>query len=485
MRTSIKLKFSLFLAVLLLLTVLLLSMQVLEGIKRNQQVQYERYLAQQAKTANSYFLQNVMTESVKVPQAFLASKGRAFAEQLELISGQGVVLYDVKGQVVSDKEKAAPFNTDGIKKTLAFALENKTAYLAEGESLYYLTPLKAGNEQVGVIQFYYSLSDNLAFYNEIRQLFIFVGSGVFLISFALAYLYFAAFANGIIKLNQAVNRIREGHYQVAILSRRDEIGRLSEGIHAMSGQIMRTLRAMEEEQEKLKLAVDKLSRLDKQQKQFIGSVSHEFKTPLTSIKAYIDLLEMYPDDESLLETAKTTIKNESQRLYEMVEKVLQLSALEKYDFEFVREKLEISRIIQTVLDGLKGKMDKFGIRLETDLSQAFIEVDKDSITLILMNLLDNAVKYNKPRGLISVKSRTEGTEVIIEIADTGIGIPPDAAQRIFDPFYTVDKNRSRQNGGVGLGLALAQKYAQIQGGSITLLETGAEGSLFRVIFPSA
>lgn len=479
---SIKLKFSLFLAVLLLLTVFLLSLLVLEGIKKNQQEQLEQYLAQQAATANIYLIQTLMAEPNKVPQTFLAAKGQEFAESLEWMSGQSVVLYDENGESIGPN--AANLVTDGMKQTLQFALTNKTAYLVEEDALYYMAPLRAGSDQVGVVQFYYSLSDNLAFYNRIRQLFVSIGAGVFLLSFVLAYAYFHSFARGIIRLNETVGRIREGQFKAASLKRKDEIGELSEGIRAMSEQIRRTLRDKDEERGKLELAVQKLSRLDRQQKQFIGNVTHEFKTPITSIKAYLDLLDMYPDDEQLLQTAKASIQSETQRLYEMVEKVLQLSALEKYEFEYNKEKLEVRQVTQSVLNSLKGKMEKFGIRLETELREAYVEADLDSMMIVLANLLDNAIKYNKPQGRIIVKNAVQDGRVIIEIANTGIGIPEEVAHKIFDPFYTVDKNRSREHGGAGLGLSLARQYAESQGGSIALVQTDAPCTTFRIAFPA-
>ncbi|MDF2484439.1 MAG: hypothetical protein K0R46_607 [Herbinix sp.] len=483
MRISIKIKFSIFLAALLLLTVFILSLLVLRGIKINQVEQYEKYLARQTETANVYFMQTILAESNKIPQIFLNTKGVEFAKQLELLTGQTVVMYDENGKVVS--KKTTPSRPDSIGQTLEFALEGKTAYLVEQDMLYYLTPLNVENEQVGVIQFYYSLTEDNEFYNRIRQTFITIGASIFILSFILAYIYFNSFAIGIIKLEQMVDRVRKGHYEITVLRRRDEIGRLSVGIHAMSNQIRSTLKDMEEEQEKLTLAVNKLSLLDQQQKQFIGNVTHEFKTPLTSIKAYLDLLEMYPDDDELLETAQTNIKSETERLYEMVDKVLQLSTLEKYDFEYNPEKIEINQITSSVLQSLSGKMNKFGIKLEAELTEAYVNADKDSIIIILVNLLDNAIKYNKIDGKIFVKNYIHEEQVYIEITDTGIGIPKEAVTRVFEPFYTVDKNRSRQSGGAGLGLSLVKKYIDKQGGSIKLINSDENGTTFRISFPEA
>ncbi len=481
MRISIKLKFSLFLAVLLLLVVAILSILVLRGIRDNQKDQYEQYLSQQAKTANTYLLQRILSEDNKLPEAFLKDKGQSFAEQLEAISGLSLVIYNINGELVS--KKVTDTESENIKRTLQYALSNKTAYLTVKDALYYLTPLTIGKEQVGVVQFYYALSEQQTFYHNILRLFLYIGAGLFILSFLLGNFFFGSFAKGIIKLDQMVDQIKDGQYETKILKRRDEIGKLSKGIYAMGGKISRTIQGLEAEQSKLKLAVEKLSFLDKQQKQFIGNVTHEFKTPLTSIKAYLDLLDMYPDDEELLQTATTNIKSETERLYEMVDKVLQLSALEKYDFEQQIEKLSVDEVIKSVLSSLKGKMDKFGISLKVELNEAYIEGDKDSLTIILINLLDNAIKYNQVNGTISVKTYVVNDKVNIEITDTGIGIPMELRDKVFEPFYMVDKNRARESGGAGLGLSLVKKHAEAMGGNVVLLNTGTQGSSFCVTLP--
>lgn len=482
MGISIKIKFSVFLAALLLLTAAILSVLVLDGIKKNQQVQYEAFLAQQARTANLYFIQLSLGESSMTPEAFLISGGNKLAEQLSRVSGQLIVLYNKSGEKIG--ESVAKSETGNVKKALSFALQNKIAYQVEQDSLYYLAPLTVGSEQIGVVQLYYSLAGNLEFYHYIRTLFVSIGAGVFIVSFTLGYFYFNSFANGILKLKNMADRIRTGQYEIEVPHRRDELGKLGEGIYDMSRQIVKTIGDMQDEQQKLTLAVAKLSRLEKQQKQFIGNVTHEFKTPLTSVKAYTDLMDMYPDDAELIKTARFHIRRETQRLYEMVDKVLQLSALEKYDFEYAMEKIDVRQAILQVCGSLKGKMDKFGIRLETELSEAFIEADRENMSIILINLLDNAIKYNKAQGSIRIKSYTAGSHVFVDISDTGVGMPAEAEFKIFEPFYTVDRNRSRQSGGAGLGLSLVKALAEKQGGTVSLVETGPEGSTFRLRFPS-
>jgi signal transduction histidine kinase len=482
MKFSIKIKFSVFLAVLLLLTVTILSVLVLDGIKKDQQVQYEAYLSQQARTTNLYVNQLSLSEPFVMPENFLILGGNNLAKQLSKVNGQLTVLYDTNGEKIG--ESAAENRASNVEKALSYALQNKIAYQVEQDSLYYLAPLTKSGEQIGVVQLNYSLEGYLNFYTYIRTLFIYIGASVFIFSFILGYIYFNSFANGILKLKNMADRIRTGHYNIEIPHRRDELGMLGEGIYHMSRQILKTIESMQAEQQKLTLAVNKLSILEKQQKEFIGNITHEFKTPLTSVKAYLDLLDMYPDDPELMETAREKIKQETERLYEMVDKVLQISALEKYDFEYTMEKIDVMQIVLQVCSSLKGKIDKFGIRLETELKEVFIEADRENMVIILVNLLDNAIKYNKPQGSILIKSYAVGSNVFIEISDTGIGMPEEAELKVFEPFYTVDKNRSRQNGGVGLGLALIKKLIEKQGGTVALVETGQRGSTFRLCFPS-
>lgn len=481
MIVSIKVKFSVFLAPLLLFTVAILSILVLDGIKKDQQMQYETLLGQQARTTNLYFNQLSLREPFVMPETFLISGGNELARQLSKVSGQSTILYDTNGNKVG--VSVAESRTGNVEKALSYALKNKIAYQVEQDSLYYLAPLTKGRDQVGVVQLNYSLEGYQKFYNYIRTLFIYIGAGVFIFSFILGYIYFNSFANGILRLKGMTDRIRTGQYSINVPRRRDELGMLGEGIYDMSRQILKTIEDMQTEQYKLTLAVTKLSNLEKQQKEFIGNVTHEFKTPLTSVKAYLDLLEMYPDDLELMDTARKNIKQETERLYEMVDKVLQLSALEKYDFEFTMEKINVMEMILQVCNSFKGKMDKFGIRLQTELEEVFIEADRESMVIIFVNLLDNAVKYNKPQGIIRIKSYEVNSNVFVEISDTGIGMPAEAEFKVFEPFFMVDKSRSRQDGGVGLGLAIVKKLLEKLGGTITLSETSPEGSTFLLCFP--
>lgn len=201
------------------------------------------------------------------------------------------------------------------------------------------------------------------------------------------------------------------------------------------------------------------------------------------IKTYVDLMDMYPEDLNLKDEARENIDKETQRLSEMVEKVLELSSLEKYEFELHKETVDIYEVLYEICERMKGKVQKFGLNLHTKLEHHRIMADSDSMEQIFINLLDNAIKYNRPKGEIWLECGEKKGSLYIIVRDTGIGIPPEARGKIFEPFYTVDNNRSRQTSSTGLGLSLVKQLVEKQGGTIELLDIKTEGTTFEIIFP--
>ncbi|WP_372633361.1 sensor histidine kinase [Cohnella sp.] len=458
---SIKVKFSLFLALLLLLTVFVLSVFVLRGIQDHQQSRIEKELLQQTRLANLSIKQAFMISPPIEAQQFLRARGQQFAMDLAVYSGLHVVLYGKDGKKVGD---SIPLNTSsyGVDNALRFALEGKIAYQREDASIFYLSPIQGPGQQMGVIQFQYSLSNDQRFYHTIAGLFVWTGAAVLAASFILGYLYFSRAASSIAKLNRSAERIRKGEFLTRPpLGRRDELGQLGQAIYYMSTEIRNNISGM---------------------KQFIGNVSHEFKTPITSIKAYSELMELYPEDAALAEDAVLHIGAEADRLTDMIDKVLRLSSAEKYDFEYRPEPVDLAALLLDLIGRIKAKAERFGVEIVPRLNPGNAWADRESLIHIFMNLLDNGIKYNVQGGKVVVSNREEKGRALVEIADTGIGIPEEARERVFEPFYTVNKDRSRQSGGTGLGLALVKQLTEKQGGTVELARVEG-GTAFRLSFP--
>ncbi|HEX9061018.1 MAG TPA: HAMP domain-containing sensor histidine kinase [Clostridia bacterium] len=482
MKISIKVKLSVFLTILLLAAVSTLSVLVLGGIRENQKQQYEEYLVQQGEIASNYIKQTYLMESIKDSKEFLKTRAQELVKRFELMNGMHVILYDMTGNEISNSRPAAG-KTD-VSSLLEYALQGKNAYMEEGDDIIFLSPLHNSSEQTGIIQFDYSIVKNKNFYEDIKHLFLYAGIFVFGICFICSYLYVFTLAQGISKLKNTAQRIEQGDYtDTATLKRNDELGELSQGIYSMGCRIKKNMDEMRDERNKLNSAVEKLKILGSQQKQFIGNVTHEFKTPLTVIKAYTDLMSMYPEDWNLITEARENIDKETQRLSSMVGKVLELSSTEKYDFELQMEIVDIYEILTDVCEHMKGKIQKFGLHLHTSFEHHRITADKESLMQIFINLIDNAIKYNRPRGEIWLACSRKDNCLNVLVKDTGNGIAQDERDKIFEPFYKVNKDRSSQDGSAGLGLALVKGLVEKQGATISILETDENGTSFIVKFP--
>lgn len=482
MKIGIKYKSVIFLALLLLLALGITGYLVLQGIEQNQRQDYETQLAQEANTAVLYLRQAYAKSSGETEEEFLKRTGYQQTQQIGQMMDTQVVLYDMTGAEIGNSSPG--LNSTDTSETLQYALQNKTTYQISGRSLYYLAPVALQKEQAGVVQLYYSLQGDREFYDRIKRLFLLTGTLVFFAAFILGYQYFGSMTKVIYSLKLAVESIQQGSFRdIPKVRRKDELGDLRQGIYYMSSQIEQNLKDMEAERQKLMLAVEKLRALEQQQRLFIGNVTHEFKTPLTVIKAYMDLLEMYPEDGRLLLEAKENISKETERLHQMVEKTLQLAVLEKYEFELDMQPIELKALLEEICSPMEAKIQKQGLRLHKDLQPVRIRGDRESLFQIFVNLLDNAIRYNKPKGEIYIKSEVRKDTVSIEIQDTGIGIPEESFYRVFEAFYTVDKARSRQYGGTGLGLSLVKQLVEKQKGTIKIQQSSPAGTTFVIKFP--
>lgn len=478
MKPGLKIKSSLFLALLLMLTVIALSFFVLRGIRINQTRQNEEYLIQQGIIAGNYIKQMYLMESVKNPDYFLKEKAWELVRRFEMITGMQTVLYDMTGKKLADTTPMAA-ETD-IGTLMEFALTDTNAYVMEEDTMIFLAPLHNSDGQIGVLQFNHSNEKDKIFYKEIKDLFFFGGILIFPFCFLCGHFYLNPLTQGIIKLKRTAQLIKEGNFSdLKPFIRKDELGDLSRDIYFMGTRIKSQMEEMKQEQDNLKIAVEKLKILGLQQKQFIGNVTHEFKTPLTVIKAYSDLMNLYQDDPKLVLDAKENIDKEIIRLSDMLDKVFTLSALENYKLEFYMEPVDLNEIIMEVCERLEGRIIQQGLNLHRALKKQIVHGDKERLIQIFLNLIDNAIKYNQENGHIWVSINQEHNEVCVQIQDTGIGIPFEAREKLFTPFFTVNKAHPQST---GLGLALVKELTEKQGGTIKLLD-GTATTTFEIRFP--
>ncbi len=230
---------------------------------------------------------------------------------------------------------------------------------------------------------------------------------------------------------------------------------------------------------------DKLRQSEEQRRQFVSDASHELKTPLASIKLLSDSILQNDMDVDTVREFVSDIGDEADRLTRMSEKLLSLTRFhpdEGSDCEITYFRPTIERVLRM----LSTTADMACVTLSADIREdASILIMEDDLYQIIFNLAENGIKYNVPDGTLTVGLRREEDNAVLTIADTGMGIPAESLEKIFDRFYRVDKARSRQTGGSGLGLAIVKEMVERNRGTITVVSSAEPptGTTFTLTFP--
>jgi two-component system phosphate regulon sensor histidine kinase PhoR len=233
--------------------------------------------------------------------------------------------------------------------------------------------------------------------------------------------------------------------------------------------------------------ITRLKELERIRQDFVANVSHELRTPLTTIKGYAEtLLEGALKEEVAFQFVQV-IKRHTDRLAKIVEDLLTLSKIESREFQLAIEPCSLSDLISEVLDVVKEPAKKKRISLSYDrlASPLFVLGDRHYLEQVFVNLLDNAIKYGREGGRITISTLEKSpTEIEISVQDDGIGIPKEDLPRIFERFYRVDKGRSQELGGTGLGLSIVKHIVQGHGGRLWVESQLGQGSIFYFTLPT-
>lgn len=270
----------------------------------------------------------------------------------------------------------------------------------------------------------------------------------------------------------ASQRIAEGHYDERVevsgnlaKDELDELAALALSFNQMASRLERT---------------------ETMRRELIADVTHELRTPLSTIKGSLEGLM-----DGVLPASPETYQQiylEADRLQRLVDDLQELSRVEAGAYELHRSTVPVKRLVEAVIIRLSRQFEEKGVALETDLKPDLpdVQVDEDRIGQVLLNLVGNALQYTPQGGRVLITAEPRRGEVAISIADSGIGIPPEHLQHIFTRFYRVDKSRSRARGGSGIGLTIARHLVEAHGGHIGVESAGPGlGSTFTFTLPLA
>lgn len=296
----------------------------------------------------------------------------------------------------------------------------------------------------------------------VRRCLIFAIINTALVSIILMRINMKRIIEPLTQINEATKRIADGDYDVELESKReDEIGELTKNFNKMTKGLQST---------------------ESLQKDFINNVSHELKTPISSIEGFAEILKDKDlSDEEREEYANIVIE-ESERLLNLSTKILKLSKLHNQEKIINKQEISVDEQIRKAVNLLERKWKSKNLKINLSLEPEILIGDEDMLFQVWVNILDNAIKFSNENGEIDIKLYKEKNKIVAEIKDYGIGMPKPELEKIFERFYQVDKSHSGE--GSGLGLAIVKRIIELFSGEIKVESEENKGTKFIIKLPS-
>lgn len=391
--------------------------------------------------------------------AYLTDASLQLSTQLDtrirILDAQGAVLVD-SGQ----EQQGANLETDPL---VAQALTGQYASRTDRAVMHVALPVMAENKLVGVVYLSQPLRDVTVVLRDLRTRWWLSMAIALFLSGVVGLLLSRAIARPVRRLTAAAGAVAQGQLdqQVPVRSR-DELGRLSRAFNEMTARL-RAARQMQ---------ID-----------FVANVSHELRTPLTAVKGLVETLrDGAVDDPRVRDRFLETMESETDRLIRLVKDLLLLSRADSDALNLQREPVDLAQLVRATADRFapQAKARELVLQVSASPTAPLAWADPDRIEQVLLNLLDNAIKYSRPGGAITIS--VDGGQV--QVRDEGIGIPAKDLPRIGQRFYRADKARSRADGGSGLGLAIARALVQAHGGRLWLESQEGQGTVVTFTLPT-
>lgn len=298
----------------------------------------------------------------------------------------------------------------------------------------------------------------------VRSVLLLSGLGAFLLALGITWIIAIILSRPMLQMQAATRKIAAGELETRLaIKRNDEIGILADSINHLAIELQRYRDTRQE---------------------FFANISHELRTPITYLEGYAQVLRkrLYESEEER-DRYLNIIHEEAISLQHLVEDLFNLAKMEEGKLILSLEWIDLAEITDNVVRKIKLKANKKNLALETKINRSIPLLYGDGLRMeqVLLNLLENALRYTE-KGTIGVELDHKGSAIYIAVEDTGIGIPEEEIPYIFERFYRVEKSRSRQHGGTGLGLPIAKKLVELQGGELRVFSKLGHGTRFEISF---
>lgn len=395
----------------------------------------------------------------------------ALAVATRFVSGT-VWIADRDGLVLASSERDNPrsvrLNTSEVSEVLngnEVAKIGKVAGFFQ-PMLVVTVPIVFQKQVIGAVLIHTPLADIRSTIHAVRTLMLYAGVLAVVLSAVVSYYFSHSLAKPLHNMNLAASQMAQGKFDQRVpVGGHDEIAELAETLNLLACE---------------------LEKSEQKQRQFIADVSHELKTPLTSIQGFVEgILDNVITSKEDVSRYLTIVVDEVNRLARLVNDLLEMSRLDSGEYRLMLEPVSLPRLVAKTVDKVLPQTDQQGISINVHAPEKGFVVlgDRDRIQQILLNLLYNAVKHTPSGGEINVSLSAVNGFVKTSVHNTGDGIPESELPLIWDRFYKVDKSRTRSKGGTGLGLSIVKQLVELQSGRVEALSEKGKGATFSFYLP--
>ncbi|NOU93849.1 HAMP domain-containing protein [Paenibacillus sp. LMG 31456] len=470
---TIKVKFLVGFFIIFSVSLLLLNHFVVQIIETSNEKIITQDLVSLKKNSSVYVKQTFMINHYNNDEIYFQQMAKEMVEDLHHVSSSEVSAYTVSGdRIYTSNDQKFP---NGIDDDLQNALNGKTAYTIyytnSAAEVYYSYPVVMDGKKVGILRFVKDFSLLHEQSKHILDFIYYVTIAIFAVAFIFSYILSRNITIPIVKLTQASTEVTNGNLDIRIaFKRKDEIGQLATNFSKMIEKIKMQIKKIEKDR-------DRLEELNLHRKQFYDNVTHELKTPLTSILGYAEMIkDNGRNDEVFFDKGMNHIVDESKRLHEMVVNLLELS--KETAAQEVYELIEAGRILQDVSEGMAFKADRYKKTIQYKVDESlYVYGNAHKLRQVFINVIDNAIKYGYPHSDIIVQAHLALDTVQITIINKGEEMKPEELINVFDPFYRGDRRLSKETGSRGLGLSICKAIVMEHGGSIYMRSENQETSV--------
>lgn len=434
------------------------------------------------KSINLYLNQYFRFNKMEFNKISFAAKGSAISRDLTYRLDKTVYIYSDNGNVIyprTERYKQLKETKDmenALNKELSYTIE----YQDEKALVYVSYPILNKDKLIGIIRF---TIDYTPLFNKtklfISQILIF-SIMVFAISIIIAYIISKQITSPIKKLASKTREVKCGNLNVKIdINSSDELGILATDFNSMIETINSQIKTIKNDR-------DNLKELSEKQKNFFDNVTHELKTPMTTIIGYSEIIKDNQfTDEEFFNKGINRIISEANRLNRMIVQLLDISKNSNKEFDYELKKIDLSKIIINMCEDMMHKAKKYNMNIKLDIEKNIkIIANEDKIKEVIINLLDNSIKYGKVNSDITVNVYTENKFAHLVVIDSGEGIEENELGNILSPFYRVSKSDTRELGSTGLGLAIVKSIVDGYNGKIDIKSEVNKGTEVSIKLPT-